>query len=48
MNISYILATKPNIAFPEPTVSVDDATTLDFHGASGAVGRFETNGDGGG
>jgi hypothetical protein len=29
-------------------VDTDDATTLDFHGASGAVGRFETNGDGGG
>ena len=29
MNIFYTLATKPNIAFPEPTDSVNDATPLD-------------------
>jgi len=26
-------------------VNPDDASTLDFHGASGAVGRFEVNDD---
>ena len=29
MNIFYTLATKPNIAFPEPTDCVNDATPLD-------------------
>ena len=29
MNILYTLATKPNVAFPEPTDSVNDATPLD-------------------
>ena len=28
-------------------VGTKDATTLDFHGASGAIGRFETRDDGG-
>ena len=28
-------------------VDTNDATTLDFHGASGAIGRFEANDEGG-